>query len=165
MCSKSSNGASSAEVTAAQLLTKIMCHVPRDNEYQLWSLDTDNGKQSIHTLIDNLSLNDLKRILFACDLLRFKNGSIVVVKTMEALPSALIIGNDKSMNVQINTVRQIVNSECVVYYTTNITIKDASDSHQGSKTTRRSASSRINSRSHGVVVPSLPHHPCVPLLP
>ena len=68
MRSKSSNRASSAEVTAAQLLTNILCHVPRDNEYQLWPLDTDNGKQSIHTLIDNLSLNDLKSILFACDL-------------------------------------------------------------------------------------------------
>ena len=160
MRSKSSNRASSAEVTAAQLLTNILCHVPRDNEYQLWPLDTDNGKQSIHTLIDNLSLNDLKSILFACDLVRFKNGSLLVVKSMEALPS-LIIGNEKSMNVQINTVRRIVNGERVGYYT-NITIKDASGSHQGSKRTRRSASSRINSRSHGVVVPSFPHHPCVP---
>ena len=110
--------------------------------------------------------------LHVCDLLRFKNGSIVVavllVKTMLEALSSLIIGNNKkSMNVKNNTVRQIVNGERVWYYT-NITINDASGSHQGNKRTRRSAAtSRINRSHTGVVVPSsrfLVIHVC-PLLP
>ena len=81
---------------------------------------------------------------------------------MEALSSLIAGTNENSMNVQINTVRRIVNGDRAGYYT-NITIKDASGAHEGNKRTRRS-SSRLNS-SHVVVLPSLPPHPCVPRPP
>jgi hypothetical protein len=122
------------------------------NEYQLWPLDIKNGKQSVHTLVQNLTEIDLKSLLFACGLLCLKGGLIVVANKMEALMA--LPGTEACMIIKINTVRRIVNGIHLGYYT-NITIKDVTASCVG----KERATTRSSARMYGRNIDSISPHP------